>query len=106
MGTFDSNFDVYIDNEKIELETGDFYITKNLEIGNNTFKITHKDKSVTYKIKRAVKVLKSMNPSSAASVEGGTKMTVSATAYKGSTVKATFNGQTITLKKVLLMILI
>lgn len=100
MGTFDSNFDVYIDNEKIELEkTGDFYITKNLEIGNNTFKITHKDKSVTYKIKRAVKVLKSMNPSSAASVEGGTKMTVSATAYKGSTVKATFNGQTITLKE-------
>lgn len=45
MGTFDENFDVYFDGEKLSLnEAGNFYFEKQLEVGMNTFVITHKER--------------------------------------------------------------
>ncbi len=103
-GTFDENFDVYLNNSKIALnKAGNFYFEKELSTGANTFTITHKSKTYTYKIERKIVTLKDIGSSIAEGkklkVEGGTTIELEATAYKGSEVYATINGQTISLKQ-------
>lgn len=104
MGTFDQNFDVYLDGKKIELnEAGNFYLVEQLAIGQNTFKITHKGKTVTYKIERKIEPIQSIDNSIASgktlNVDGGTAITLSAIAYKGAQVIVSINGKNITLKQ-------
>ncbi len=104
MGTFDENFDVYFDGEKLELnEAGNFYFEKPLEIGMNTFSISHKDKYLYYNIERRINVLKSVGSAVSEGkvmhVDGETYVSVLAVAYKGANVTATINGTTIKLKE-------
>ena len=104
MGTFDENFDVYFNGEKIKLNTaGYFYFEEALDIGSNKFTIEHKGSVYTYNIERKIITLKSLDSSieegKTLSVNGGTRLTISATAYKGATVTAVINGQTVTLKQ-------
>lgn len=104
MGTFDENFDVYFDGEKLSLnEAGNFYFEKALDVGSNTFSIRHKDKTITYTIERAINVMQSIDSSisegKTLTVDGGTKISLTAVAYKGSTVTANINGNTITLNQ-------
>ncbi|MBE6879631.1 MAG: N-acetylmuramoyl-L-alanine amidase [Ruminococcaceae bacterium] len=104
MGTFDENFDVYFDGEKLELnEAGNFYFEKPLEIGMNTFSISHKDKYLYYNIERRINVLKSVGSAISEGkvmhVDGETYISVLAVAYKGANVTATINGTTIKLKE-------
>lgn len=104
MGSFDENFDVYFNGSKIELnKAGNFYLEKDLAIGNNKFTITHKGKTYTYNIERKITVMKSVDDSigegKTLKVEGGTKIQLSAIAYKGATVTASINGKVITLKQ-------
>lgn len=99
-GTFDSNFDIYFNGEKIELnEAGNFYFEEDLEVGVNKFTFKNKSTTITYKITRKVKVLQSVEPEEGTitRVEGKTKINVSVLAYKGSKITATLNGKTITL---------
>ena len=98
MGTFDENFDVYFDGEKIELnEAGKFLIKKDIDIGMNYFTIEHKGKKYDYSIERRVDVLKSVYDSGDITVEGGTRLSFTAVAYSGSDVYATIGGDTIAL---------
>lgn len=102
MGTFDENFDVYFDGEKLTLnEAGNFYFEKQLEVGMNTFVITHKGKTINYNIERTINVLKSVGSSvsegKTLSVDGGTSVSILAVAYKGSYATATLGGTTIEL---------
>ncbi len=102
MGTFDENFDVYFDGEKLELnEAGNFYFEKPLEVGMNTFVITHKGKTIYYNIERTINVLKSIGSSvsqgKSMAVDGSTSVSVLAVAYKGSYVTATLGGVTVEL---------
>ena len=102
MGTFDENFDVYFDGEKLSLnEAGNFYFEKNLEVGMNYFEIKHKDKTVTYSIERTINVLKSVGTNifegKVIRADGGFTVSLLAVAYKGSTVTATINGVTVPL---------
>ncbi len=104
MGTFDENFDVFLDGEKIELnEAGNFYFEEPLDVGMNTFVIQHKDKTLHYNIERTINVLKSIGSSIAAGktirVNGGTSFSVLAVAYKGADVTATINGKTVKLNE-------
>lgn len=104
MGSFDENFDVYFNGSKIELnKAGNFYLQKDLSIGSNKFTITHKGKTYIYNIERKITVMKSVDDSigegKTLKVEGGTKIQLSAIAYKGSTVTASINGKVITLKQ-------
>ncbi len=104
MGTFDENFDVLFDGEKLELnEAGNFYFEQPLDVGMNTFVIQHKDRTLHYSIERTINVLKSIGSSIAAGkimrVNGGTSFSVLAVAYKGADVTATINGVTIKLKE-------
>ena len=103
-GRFDKNFDVYFNGDRIELnEAGNFYFEKPLQIGPNSFTITHKGRTYKYNIERKVIALKSIDASieegNTLAVEGGTKIMIDAVAYKGATVTATLNGKYITLKE-------
>ena len=100
MGTFDENFDVYFDGRKIELnERGNFLITKDLNVGGNSFTIEHKSKKINYYIERRVEVLKSVENVNNITVAGGTKITIGAIAYSGSSVSASINGQIVNLRE-------
>ena len=101
MGSFDDNFEVYFNEKKIELnEVGNFYFTKDLNVGLNTFTIRHKSKTYTYRITRKVEVLKSMTPKDNIKVDGGTKVEISAVSYRDSAVTATINGKSINLSPI------
>jgi len=100
MGTFDSNFPVYFNNEEIHLnDVGNFYFERALTDGMNKFTISHKDKSYTYSITRKITVLKSIGATisegKSLTVDGGTKITLTARAYKGADVYGTINGVTV-----------
>ena len=105
MGSFDSNFPVYFNGEEIRLnDVGNFYFEKKLDDGLNTFTISHKSKTYTYNITRRITVLKSIGAAiadgKALTVEGGTKIKLTARAYKGATVYGTLNGTTIAMSEV------
>lgn len=100
MGSFDSNFPVYFNNEPIALnDAGNFYFTRDLDVGTNTFTVTHKSKTYTYRIERKIVVMKSVasaiSEGKTLRVEGGTKIKLSVTAYEGSNVYGTVNGTTV-----------
>lgn len=104
MGSFDSNFPVYFNNSPIQLnEAGNFYFNKDLNVGINTFNITHKSKTYTYKIERKIVVMKSITASisegKVLQVDGGTKINLSVKAYKGSDIYAMVNGQKVTMSE-------
>ena len=100
MGSFDSNFPVYFNGEQITLnDAGNFYFEKKLADGLNTFTIKHKSKTYTYSITRKITVLKGIGDAIAEgktlTVDGGTKITLTANAYKGAKVYGTINGATV-----------
>lgn len=100
MGSFDSNFPVYFNNSPITLnDAGNFYFSRDLNVGMNTFTVTHKSKTYTYKIERKIIVMKTISASISEGktlrVEGGTKINLSVTAYTGSKVYGIVNGQTV-----------
>lgn len=98
MGTFDENFGVLFDGKEIKLnDAGNFFIQKDLEVGWNSFVIEHKGKQYEYSIKREVDVLRSIEQTADITVDGGTQLSLVATAYRGSKVSATVGGQTINL---------
>ena len=100
MGTFDENFDVYFDGEKIKLnEAGNFYFNEPLSVGWNSFTIEHKGKQYRYDIERRIDVMTSIEGKDNVTVEGGTQISLVAVAYSGASVSATIGGKTVTLKE-------
>lgn len=99
-GSFDYNFDVYFNGEPITLnEAGNFFFEEELDVGVNTFTFKNKSTTVKYRITRKVKVLNSIEPADGSTmyVEGTSRIGVNVVAYRGSTVRATLNGETIKL---------
>lgn len=97
-GTFDENFDVYLDGKKITLnEAGNFFIQRDLKVGKNTFVIEHKGKKFKYVIDRKVEVIKTIGTTTDIKVEGGTRIMLQAVAYSGSKVSASINGKIVNL---------
>ncbi len=101
-GTFDPNFPVYYNDEELKLnEAGNFYFVEDLDVGLNTFTFRNKADKVTYRITRKVDVLRSVLPEAGTVmyVEGESRIAVDVIAYKGSKVRASLNGDTITLQE-------
>lgn len=99
-GTFDENFDVYFNGEKIQLnEVGNFFFQEHLKVGNNYFTIEHKGEKMNYVINRYVDVIKSVENTENITVEGGTRIMLSAIVYSGSDVSASINGKIIIMKE-------
>ncbi|MCI8554888.1 MAG: hypothetical protein HFJ80_08095 [Clostridiales bacterium] len=97
-GSADPNFPLTVNGQAVELSAhGYFAFTAELSVGNNSFTFEHKGKSVTYSVFYKVQVLKSASPGDNLSLEGGTTITVSAIARKGSAIYATLGGATISM---------
>ncbi len=97
-GATDPNFKTTFNGQTIDVtEKGYFSLDAALEIGTNTFKITHKGSTVTYTVVRKVKLLESVTPTGTLEVDGETNITISVKAFAGSSVTAKINGTTVTL---------
>lgn len=78
-------------------EKGAFSFTQNLSIGKNTFSFSYDGQTVTYTVNYRYVVISNYAPSTNQMYSSGSTFSVEVTARKGSSVKATFNGQTISL---------
>lgn len=97
-GATDPNFKTTFNGKTIEVtDKGYFSLDAALEIGTNTFKISHKGRTVTYTVVRKVKLLESVTPTGTLEVDGNTNITISVKAYTGSAVTAKINGTTVKL---------
>ena len=99
MGASDPNFDVTLNDNKIETdENGFFTLMLELKAGQNTFTFAHKGKTETFTVTRQVQVLKDIAPTGSISVEGGMQISISAFAYEQAKVYATIGGTTVSMK--------
>ena len=98
---FDPNQKVYLNGEElIPTERGGVSVWLDLDVGPNTFTITHKGQTLTYKVERQVIIFDSVSPTQTMKVAGSSTLEFSVKAYKGSKITATIAGQTIQLKEV------
>ncbi len=87
-------------NEIKRNEDGNFAFEKDLNQGLNVFTFEHKGETKVYKITYRYVIIESCSPSKNTTLDAGTTFSVSVSARRGSTVTATFNAKTITLKQV------
>lgn len=99
-GKFDSNQEVFLNGTKIvPSEKGGFSVWVPLKVGKNTVTLEHKGKTTTYTIERKVIIFKTVSPTGAMKVPGGSQIEFNVMAYKGSKITATLNGKTVTLQE-------
>lgn len=97
-GSADPNFPLTVNGEAVTLtDHGYFSLDVSLQPGENTFTFTHKGVTETYVIYRNRLLLKSVAPSSAVTLDGSSKLSVSAVALKGAVVTVRFNGKTVSM---------
>ncbi len=98
-GASDPNFAIFLNEEELERnDNGVFSVALPLKAGLNTFTFTHKEKNVVYNITREVQIFGDVSPAGSVTVEGNTRLTLTAEAYRGTDVIATVNGTSIDLK--------
>ncbi len=96
MGASDPGAKITINDQEITTdENGYFTLNMPLSEGLNKFVFTHKGKTDVYNITRQVQVIKEVSPTGNVTVDGGMRITITATAYKDATVYAVIGGQTI-----------
>ena len=78
---------------------GDFSFESELKVGKNEFSFEHKGKTHKYTVTYEIKILESMTPTKSMEVPGGSSITVTATALKGSNVTASLGGTKVKLKQ-------
>lgn len=86
--------------EVARLETGEFTIDTQLNPGKNTFTFQHNGETQVYVIRYNYVVIQAVAPYENQTYEAGSSFVAVAYARVGSSVTATFNGQTITLSPV------
>lgn len=79
-------------------EKGGFAVDVTLKPGKNTFTFVSNGKTVTFTVTYTLTILKSVSPSQAMTMAGGSTVGFSAIARKGSKVTVAFNGKTYTMK--------
>ena len=93
-GSADPNFPLTLNGETVELtDHGYFSIDRTLQYGENTFTFANKGIETTYTVRYRVKILQSVSPDHALTMDGGAAITVSAVARRGAEVYATIAGQ-------------
>ena len=100
-GTSDPTEPLLINGVAVEREAdGAFAVEFPLTPGANHFVFSHKGEEATYIVRYNFVVIHSFSPSASQRYKSGSTMSVVVTARKGSTVKASFRGQTVTLAEV------
>lgn len=94
---------LYLNDEEVltRSELGFFSLRKELQLGENVFVFRQKKQEKKITVTYRLLILKSVSPEKALKLDGGTTLTVNATARKNAEVQATLNKQTITLTPVL-----
>lgn len=99
-GSSDPEFSLTIDGAEVErTPEGNFAFDKPLNVGENSFTFEHKGEKKTYKINYRYVIIDDVYPGAKVSYDAGTTFVVTAHARHNASVTATFNGETITLKK-------
>ena len=99
LGSTDPNFPVTMNGKALKLtEKGGFAVDVTLKPGKNTFTFVSNGKTVTFTVTYTLTILKSVSPSQAMTMAGGSTVGFSAIARKGSKVTVAFNGKTYTMK--------
>ena len=97
-GATDPNFKTTFNGQTMTVtEKGYFSYDAALKVGKNTFKISHKGKTVTYTVTRKVKLLESVTPTGSIKVDGETNITLTAIGYTGSSITAEIGNTTVKL---------
>lgn len=97
-GTSDPEKPLLLNGAEIKRETdGIFSHTVTLNVGKNTFTFSHKDKTLTYTVNYRYVIMNYFSPEKAQIYSSGSTFIAVAYARTGSTVTATFNGETINL---------
>lgn len=97
-GTSDPEKPLLLNGTEIKRETdGIFSHTVTLNVGKNTFTFSHKDKTLTYTVNYRYVIMNYFSPEKAQIYSSGSTFIAVAYARTGSTVTATFNGETINL---------
>ncbi len=100
LGASDPEFSLTLNGQVVERnDLGYFSLDLDLEVGLNTFKITHKGVTKTFKITYKKVVIKEITPDTAVKLDGGSTLAVSTVALSGSTVTATLNDTELTLSE-------
>lgn len=98
-GKFDANQEVLLNGEKVVTsERGGFSTWVPLNVGYNEVTLEHKGDVIKYTIERKVHILKEVSPTKAMTVAGGSVIEINVIAYKGSSITAKINGETINLE--------
>ncbi len=99
-GTSDPDSPLYLNGQEVKRDAvGVFSVEMTLKPGKNTFVFSHKGKDTAYTVTYQQVILRSCTPAGNQRYKSGASFTVSVEARVGSTVTATFNGKTITLKR-------
>lgn len=97
-GTSDSNFPLLLNGKPLGCDAeGQFSRTCGLNPGVNTFTLNHKGVTRRLTVQYKVVVLKSVGPAKDITADGGTQVSITATAKNGSTVTASIAGKSYTL---------
>lgn len=97
-GASDPNFPLLLNGEEVTRnDKGVFSLEIELKAGENVFEFSHKTKTVKYNITRNIKIIQSVSPEGAMTVEGDSTIPISVYAYKNSVVTAVINGTTVQL---------
>ena len=84
-GASDPNFPLLLNGEEVTRnDKGVFSLEIDLKAGENVFEFSHKTKTVKYNITRNIKIIHSVSPEGAMTVEGDSTIPVSVYAYKNS----------------------
>lgn len=98
-GSSDPEYPLLLDGVEVTRDKyGSFSIERELAPGKNTFTFTHKGKTKTYTVTYDYVVMRSHSPDGSRRFESGASFSVVVEARVGSTVTATFRGQTVTLQ--------
>lgn len=98
-GSSDPEYPLLLDGVEVTRDKyGSFSIERELTPGKNTFTFSHKGKTVTYIVRYDYVVMRSHSPDGSRRFESGASFSVVVEARVGSTVTATFRGQTVTLQ--------
>lgn len=100
-GSCNPNFPLTVNGNELQFdENGNFSYEVELKDGNNTFTFENNGVKKVYTINYRYVIINGYSPSTKQSYIGGSTFYVTVLARKGSTVTATFSGNTITLTKV------
>lgn len=99
-GSSDPKEKLYVNDGEIERDKNGYFIYDAvLDVGKNIFKFKHKGTTLEVVVTKTIKILKEVTPVGSITVEGGSKLTITALSYEDSVVTAVLGSIEVKLQK-------